>query len=204
MENESDRKHIYRQLSKVTKSDRYNRNRHKSCVLWLTGLSGSGKTSISFEVEWLLFEKNIHAYVLDGDNLRHGINRDLGFSAMDRRENIRRGAEVAKLFTDAGMITLLSLISPYRADRDAARTLFEDKAFVEVYVQCPLDVCEQRDPKGLYKKARTGEIRDFTGISAPYEHPLHPEIVIPTDCQTVKESAEQIIQYLLSNQLLEN
>ncbi|MBD0384248.1 adenylyl-sulfate kinase [Paenibacillus sedimenti] len=204
MENETDQKHIYRQQSKVMKSDRYHRNRHKGCIIWLTGLSGSGKSSISFEIERLLFERNVSAYVLDGDNLRHGLNRDLGFSADDRRENIRRSAEAAKLFVDAGIITLLSLISPYRVDRDAARALFEAGDFIEVYVKCPLDVCEQRDPKGLYKKARTGEIREFTGISAPYEPPLQPEIVIQTDSQTLIESAEQIMQYLRTYQYLQD
>lgn len=195
-------KHIQWQPSNVTKDDRHRMNAHRSCVLWLTGLSGSGKSTIAYEVERRLTGMNVRTYVLDGDNLRHGLNSDLGFSAEHRKENIRRTSEVAKLLVEAGIITLLALISPYRSDRDLARRIFGEGEFVEIYVNCPLQVCEQRDPKGLYKKARAGIIPGFTGISAPYEPPLAPEIVIPTSQQALKESVDQIIEYLFSRHYL--
>jgi len=194
--------HIQWHPSKVTKQDRHRMNAHRSCVLWLTGLSGSGKSTLAYETERRLHGMKIRSYVLDGDNLRHGLNGDLGFSAEHRKENIRRTSEVAKLLVDAGIITIIALISPYRADRELARSLFGEGEFIEAYVDCPLEVCEQRDPKGLYKKARAGIIPGFTGISAPYEAPLHPEIVIPSARQSLAESVDQIIDCLLSLRML--
>lgn len=180
----------------VTKEERHNINGHKSCVLWFTGLPSSGKSTLANEVAYLLFQKKIHSYVLDGDNIRHGLNKNLGFSPDDRKENIRRIGEVAKLFVDAGIFALTAFISPYREDRDSARALLPKGEFVEIYVKCPVDVCEKRDPKGLYKKAKNGEIKEFTGVSAPYEHPLSPEIVIETDKHSIEESAKMIFEYL--------
>jgi len=183
--------------SHIVRDDRERLNRHKSCVLWLTGLSGSGKSTLAYELEKELHSFRCRAYVLDGDNIRHGLNKDLGFSPVDRKENIRRIAEVAKLFVDAGTIAVTAFISPYRADREMARALFRDGDFIEIYVKCPLGECERRDPKGLYKKARAGEIPAFTGISAPYETPDRPEIVIESDRQTVKESVGTVLDFLL-------
>ena len=180
----------------LTQEDRAKRNGHRGVVIWLTGLSGSGKSTIAVETQAKLFEMGCQVYILDGDNIRHGLNKDLGFSPEDREENIRRIGEVAKLFADAGMIVLTSFISPYRKDRDRARSLLNPGDFIEIYVNAPLDVCEDRDPKGLYKKARAGEIPEFTGISAPYEPPLEPELEIRTDALSVEESAEKIIDYL--------
>jgi adenylylsulfate kinase len=188
---------IQRHSSKVTSLERQHLNAHKSCVVWFTGLSASGKSSLAYEVEHLLLYENIHAYVLDGDNLRHGLNKDLGFSPDDRSENIRRSAEVAKLFVDAGTVTLLAMISPFRCDRDYARSLFQSHEFIEVYMDCPLAICEQRDPKGLYKKARSGDLQGFTGVSALYEPPLNPEIVISSNLQSLEDSAKKIINYLV-------
>jgi adenylylsulfate kinase len=165
-------------------------------TLWLTGLSGSGKSTIAVEIEHALIENKHQAYILDGDNIRHGLNKNLGFSPEDRTENIRRIGEVAKLFTDANIITITAFISPYRQDRDNVRKLLKDGEFVEVYIKCPIDVCEQRDTKGLYKKARAGEVKEFTGISAPYEEPLNPELTIDTSTMTVDESTRAIVQYL--------
>ncbi|CAM3665210.1 adenylyl-sulfate kinase [Mesobacillus zeae] len=179
----------------ILKGDRQKVYGHKSGVLWLTGLSGSGKSTIAVEVEKRLFERNLKTYHLDGDNLRFGLNKDLGFSAEDRRENIRRVGELAKLFADAGILTITSFISPYQSDRNLARDLLEDD-FIEIYLKCSLDVCEQRDPKGLYKKVRNGEIKGFTGIDAPYEVPGEPELIIETDRLTVEESVEKIMDYM--------
>jgi adenylylsulfate kinase len=163
--------------------------------VWLTGLSGSGKSTIAVELEKALLSRGVRAYVLDGDNVRHGLNKNLGFSPADRTENIRRIGEVAKLFTDAGLVALTAFISPYRADRDQVRALMPDD-FVEVLVDCPLEVCEQRDVKGLYQKARAGKIPEFTGISAPYEAPLTPELTLRTASQSVEESVAQIVKFL--------
>ena len=182
--------------SKITKEDRQRLNNHKSCVIWFTGLSGAGKSTLATEVERELYKYGIRTYVLDGDNIRHGLNKNLGFSPEDRKENIRRIGEVAKLFVDAGLFALTAFISPYREDRQMVRNMHPPGEFIEVYVKCPIDVCEQRDPKGLYKKARRGEIKDFTGISAPYEEPEAPEIVVETDKQTIEQSVRQVIQYL--------
>ncbi len=180
----------------VTRADREKINGHKACTVWLTGLSGSGKSTIAVDLEKRLWERGIRAYILDGDNVRHGLNKNLGFSPEDRTENIRRIGEVAKLFTEAGVVALTAFISPYRADRDQVRTIMADGDFVEVHVDCPVEVCEQRDVKGLYKKARAGEIKEFTGISAPYEAPEKPELTINTAGQSVEASANQILAYL--------
>ena len=180
----------------VTREDREQLNGHKGCTVWLTGLSGSGKSTIAVDLEKRLCERGVRTYILDGDNIRHGLNKNLGFSPEDRTENIRRIGEVAKLFTDAGAVAITAFISPYRADRDQVRALMKDGDFVEVYVDCPVEVCEQRDVKGLYKKARAGEIKEFTGISAPYEAPNSPELTIKTSQQSVEESAMQILRHL--------
>ena len=180
----------------ITREDRQQLNGHRGCTVWLTGLSGSGKSTIAVALEKRLLERGVRTYILDGDNIRHGLNKNLGFSPEDRTENIRRIGEVARLFTDAGMVALTAFISPYRADRDQVRSLMAAGDFVEVFVDCPVDVCEQRDVKGLYKKARAGEIKEFTGVSAPYEAPLRPELTIDTSGQSVEESAKQILAYL--------
>jgi len=179
----------------ITRADRERQNGHRSCVVWFTGLSGSGKSTIARAVETLLFEKGCSAYVLDGDNIRHGLNKNLGFSPEDRTENIRRIGEVAHLFAEAGVVALTAFISPYRADRDSARKI-SGSDFIEVYVKCDLDVCESRDTKGLYKKARAGEVKEFTGISAPYEEPLQPELVVDTANETLDESAFRVLAAL--------
>jgi len=168
----------------------------------LTGLSGSGKSTVAVELQAQLFEADCLVFILDGDNIRHGLNKDLGFSPEDREENIRRIGEVAKLFADAGIIAITSFISPYRKDRDINRELLSKGEFIEVYVEAPLNICEERDPKGLYKKARAGIIPEFTGISAPYEEPLNPEIVINTDKLCVKDSADKIIDYLKNHKII--
>ena len=194
--------HITWHETGISKKDREKRNGHRGVVIWLTGLSGSGKSTIAVELQARLFEKGCQVYILDGDNIRHGLNRDLGFSPEDREENIRRIGEVAKLFADAGTIVLTSFISPYRRDRDRARALLKPGDFIEVYVNAPLSVCEERDPKNLYKKARRGEIPEFTGISAPYEPPLKPELEIRTDQLSVEESVEQILRYLKNSRVI--
>ncbi|MCJ0934824.1 adenylyl-sulfate kinase [Mammaliicoccus sciuri] len=188
--------------SEVTKAQRQERNGHKSVVIWFTGLSGSGKSTISVSLEKALFEQNITSYRLDGDNIRHGLNQNLGFSPEDRKENIRRIGEVGKLMVDAGVVTMTAFISPYEEDRNTVRDILEDGEFIEVYTKCSLDECESRDPKGLYKKARSGEIKEFTGINAPYEEPSNPEIVIDTENESVEESVEKIVAYLKENQYL--
>lgn len=182
--------------SEVTKAERQARHHHKSAILWFTGLSGSGKSTISVALEKALFERGLNTYRLDGDNVRHGLNNNLGFSPEDRQENIRRIAEVSKLMVDAGLITLTAFISPYKADRDRAREIVEDGEFIEIYTKASVEACEKRDPKGLYQKARTGEIPEFTGISAPYEAPESPEIVIDTEETSIEEAVLQIINYL--------
>lgn len=182
--------------SEVTKEDRQRQNDHKSAVIWFTGLSGSGKSTISVALEKALFEEGKHSYRLDGDNVRHGLNKNLGFSPEDRKENIRRIGEVSKLLVDAGTIAITAFISPYREDRDEVRDILEDGEFIEVYTECSVEECEKRDPKGLYEKARSGEIKEFTGISAPYEAPKHSEITINTETQSIDESVEHILNYL--------
>ena len=167
----------------------------KPCILWFTGLSGSGKSTIANAVEVKLAQLRKHTYLLDGDNVRHGLNKDLGFSDSDRVENIRRIGEVSNLFADAGMIVLSAFISPFRDDREIVRTLAKEGEFIEVFIDTPLEICEQRDPKGLYVKARKGEIPDFTGISSPYEVPEKPEIHIEGE-PSIEESADIIVNYL--------
>ncbi|HOQ32817.1 MAG TPA: adenylyl-sulfate kinase [Candidatus Hydrogenedens sp.] len=179
----------------IKREDRERANGHQGAVVWFTGLSASGKSTLAHALENALFEKGCKTYVLDGDNIRHGLNKDLGFSPQDREENIRRIGEVAKLFADAGLIVLTAFISPYRSDREKARKL-NPKNFIEVYVKCDIDICEQRDPKGLYKKAKAGEIPEFTGISAPYEEPENPEIVIDTGQCTVEQAVNFLLTYL--------
>jgi bifunctional enzyme CysN/CysC len=192
--NKSD--NIFWSHGKVTGHQRELRNGHTGCVLWLTGLSSAGKSTIATELERELFNLGRHSYVLDGDNIRHGLGSDLGFSPKDRTENIRRVGEVAKLFADAGVICITAFISPYREDRELVRKILSAGRFIEVYVNAPLEICEQRDPKGLYAKARAKEIKEFTGISAPYEPPLAPQIELRTDQLTVAECVTRILEYL--------
>jgi len=173
-------------------------------VLWFTGLSGSGKSTLAHCVEEVLFNKGWYTYILDGDNVRHGLNGDLGFSENDRRENIRRIGEVAKLFVDGGVVVLAAFISPYREDRDRVRALFEEGEFVEIYVECDLKTCERRDPKGLYRKARAGELPDFTGIDSPYEEPLNPELVISTGWLDITDSVNRVVEYLERHEAVKN
>lgn len=184
----------------LTKEERqkYLKSKHKGATLWVTGLSGSGKSTVGAALELKLLEQGIHAYRLDGDNIRFGLNKGLGFSAEDREENLRRISEVASLFADSGIIAITSFISPYKSSRDAARKIHQEKdlAFFEVFAEVPLSVAESRDPKGLYKKARKGELKNFTGIDDPYEAPENPEIVIPTHELSVDESCQKIIEAL--------
>lgn len=187
----------------VTKGDRERLMGQRGVTLWFTGLSCSGKSTLANEVQKWLFERGHLSYVLDGDNIRHGLNRDLGFSPEDRNENIRRIGEVAKLFRDAGVINLTAFISPYREDRQKARDLAGDGEFIEIFCQCDLEVCEERDRKGLYQKAKRGEIAEFTGISAPYEEPENPEIVLHTDEESVAESAQLVISFLEGRGIIE-
>jgi sulfate adenylyltransferase len=186
----------------ITKQEREKKNGHKGVVLWLTGLSGCGKSTIATELEKKLFDLGTNVFILDGDNVRHGLNGDLGFSPGDREENIRRIGEVAHLFAEAGVIAITSFISPYRKDRDRARNLNEKGDFIEVHVTAPLSICEERDPKGLYKKARNGTIPEFTGISAPYEEPENPEITLETDKLNVQDSVDKIIDFFKKNGIL--
>jgi adenylylsulfate kinase len=181
---------------KITKEDRAKLLNQKGATIWLTGLSGSGKSTIAVELEHALIENKHQAYILDGDNIRHGLNKNLGFSPEDRTENIRRIGEVAKLFTEANIITIAAFVSPYREDRENVRKLLDHGEFIEIYVKCSLEVCEERDTKGLYKKARAGEVKDFTGISAPYEEPLNPELTIDSLTLSVEESTRTILDYL--------
>ncbi len=180
----------------VCREDREKLLGQKGVTVWLTGLSASGKSTIAYTLEHALMERGHLAYVLDGDNIRHGLNKNLGFSPEDREENIRRIGEVAKLFTDAGAIAITSFISPYKGDRDKVRALLAPGEFIEVFVDCPVDVCSQRDPKGLYKKAMAGEIKNFTGVNAPYEAPDKPELVIHSDKCSVQEAAVMLLELL--------
>jgi adenylylsulfate kinase len=181
---------------RLSKEDYRQRNGHDSAVIWFTGLSGSGKSTLAHLVEEKLFEKGMYTYILDGDNIRHGLNGDLGFSEADRRENIRRIGEVAKLFSDAGVVVLVAFISPYRQDRDRVRSLFEPGEFLEIYVKCALRTCEERDPKGLYKMARSGKLPDFTGIDSPYEEPLDPELIVDTGAADIGRCVANILNFL--------
>jgi len=183
-------------IGEVDREARAAAHGHRGAVLWFTGLSGSGKSTIGHRVERMLIERGAFAYVLDGDNVRHGLNSDLGFAAEDRVENIRRIGEVARLFADAGALVLSAFISPYRKDRDRVRGLMGPGEFIEVFVDTPLEICEARDPKGLYKKARAGEISNFTGLDAPYEAPENPEVHLQTANLSVDEAAAQVIRFL--------
>ncbi|MFA9557911.1 adenylyl-sulfate kinase [Evansella sp. AB-rgal1] len=187
---------IHWHTTAITKEDRQKLNDHKSVVIWFTGLSGSGKSTLANAVERRLYDLGKRSYVLDGDNIRHGLNRDLGFSPDDRKENIRRIGEVSKLFVDGGSIVLTAFISPYKEDRQVVRELLQPDEFLEVFVKCSINECENRDPKGLYKKARNGEIKEFTGISAPYEEPSNPDLVVETDKLTIEECVEKVIEKL--------
>ncbi len=179
----------------VSPFDRCLKNGHRNGILWFTGLSGSGKTTLALELDRILFQKGWYTFVLDGDNIRHGLCADLGFSAADRAENIRRIGEVAKLFADSGCLVITAFISPYRKDRDQIRILAGD-LFHEVYIATPMEICEQRDPKGLYAKARRGEIESFTGISAPYEPPITPDLLVETSELSVEDSLQQLLEYV--------
>ena len=192
--------HVYWHQGAITRKDRERLNGHRGITIWFTGLSGSGKSTLAVAAEEALYERGCHTFILDGDNVRHGLNKDLGFSPDDREENIRRLGEVARLFRDSGIINLAAFISPYRKDRQVARSLAEDDSFVEVFVDCPVEICEQRDPKGAYKKARQGIIKSFTGINAPYETPKNPELHLRTDELSVGESVHRIMRYLKTNQ----
>lgn len=184
---------------KITKQDRISRTAQKPCILWFTGLSGSGKSTIANALEEVLYNNDNFTYLLDGDNVRYSLNKDLGFDDKSRIENIRRVGEVAKLFVDSGLIVLTAFISPFQSDREIVKDLVESGEFIEVFIDTPLEVCEKRDPKGLYKKARKGEIKDFTGIDSPYEIPLSPTIHIKNDNISIENACEQIIEYLISN-----
>lgn len=186
----------------VTREERSNLKQQIPCILWFTGLSGSGKSTVANTVENLLFKLNKHTYLLDGDNVRHGLNKGLTFSEEDRIENIRRVGEVSKLFSDSGLIVLTAFISPFESDRNLVREMTRPGEFVEVFIDTPLNVCEQRDPKGLYKKARAGEIKDFTGIDSPYEVPSQAEIHVVNDGITVDAAAQQVIDYLTENKYI--
>jgi adenylylsulfate kinase len=182
----------------VTREEREGLLRQKGATLWFTGLSGSGKSTIAFTLEHALVQRGHLAYVLDGDNIRHGLNKNLGFSAADREENIRRIGEVARLFADGGVLTMTSFISPYRKDRDGVRALHVAAGlpFIEIHVNTPIETCEQRDPKGLYKKARAGQLKNFTGIDDPYEPPLNPELTLDATTTSPQEATVQLLQYL--------
>ncbi|HOJ32752.1 MAG TPA: adenylyl-sulfate kinase [Candidatus Hydrogenedentes bacterium] len=180
----------------ITKEDRERLNGHKAVVIWFTGLPSSGKSTLAHSVENALYQRGCRTFVLDGDNIRHGLNKDLGFSPEDRQENIRRIGEVAALFVQAGVIALTAFISPYREDRAKARAIAGTENFIEAYVKCSLEECERRDPKGLYAKARAGKIPEFTGVSAPYEPPENPELVLDTDLETVEESTQKVLDFL--------
>ena len=188
----------------VSKEERCKLNGHKGAVLWFTGLSACGKSTIANEVDFKLNQRGKHTYVLDGDNIRMGLKKNLGFSAEDRAENIRRIGEVAKLFASAGTITLTAFISPYRADRDKVREIMPAGEFIEVYVNASLETCEKRDPKGLYKKARAGEIKNFTGISDPYEAPEKAELILDSDNKDINQLADEVIAYLEKQGILSN
>ena len=186
----------------VTRRRREDKNQHKSIVLWFTGLSGSGKSTLAHAVEEALYQQGCNTQVLDGDNVRHGLCGDLTFANSDRKENIRRVGEVAKLFIEAGVIVLTAFISPFREDRDQVRKLIGNADFIEIYCECPLEVCEERDVKGMYKKARSGLINNFTGISSPYETPLHPEITIYSATTSIEHSVAKITDFMHKREIL--
>lgn len=187
----------------ITKAERARLNRQKPIVVWLTGLSGAGKSTLAGALESYLYQSGYHCYLLDGDNIRHGLSKDLGFDHDSRAENIRRVGEVAKLMVDAGMIVITAFISPFRHEREMVRDMFEPDEFIEVYLDVPIQVCEQRDPKGLYKKARSGEIPDFTGISSPYEIPDRPEVVVNTGLDSIESCLMKVIGVLKDRHYLD-
>ena len=187
----------------ITRKEREHLNGHRGFTIWFTGLSASGKSTIAVATEEALYEIGCRTYILDGDNIRHGLNKNLGFSPEDREENIRRIGEVSKLLRDCGIINMTAFISPYRKDRETARELGSGDEFIEVFVDCPIEVCEQRDPKGVYLKAREGLIKEFTGISAPYEAPQSPEIHLHTDQMSVEECVDFILNYLLREKYID-
>lgn len=193
---------IYHQKSLITRNNREVLNAHKSFIVWFTGLSGSGKSTLAFALEERLHLQNYRTYVIDGDNLRHGLSSDLGFSNDDRRENIRRAGETAKILIDAGIITFAAFISPMLSDRSLIRSMVSDGEFIEIYCAAQVEVCERRDIKGLYVKARKGIIKNFTGINAPYEPPVTPELIVQTGELTINQSVEQILSFLRSRDLL--
>lgn len=195
-------KNIHWHHGKLTPGQRIEKLGQRGAIVWFTGLSGSGKSTVAREVELALVENGKNAYVLDGDNIRHGLNSNLGFSPVDRTENIRRIGEVAKLFCEANVVVLTAFISPYRADRDSARALLPKGSFFEIFCDSPLAVCEQRDPKGLYQKARAGEIPEFTGISAPYEAPLQAELVLKTGEENLETSTRHVLELLSKNGII--
>jgi adenylylsulfate kinase len=184
------------QKGHVSQTDRERSSRHRGMVLWFSGLSGAGKSTLAYGIEQCLFDAGYRVYVLDGDNMRHGLCSDLGFSDKDRSENIRRVAESAKLFVDAGFLVVAAFISPFRQDRERARAIIGDERFHEVYIRCPLEVCEERDVKHLYQRARRGEIGEFTGISSPYEPPQHPEMLVDTSDGSIDDSLNELLSYV--------
>jgi bifunctional enzyme CysN/CysC len=190
---------IHRQHLVIDRRAREKLSGHLGQVIWLTGLSGSGKSTIANAAEKILYKKGYRTYILDGDNFRHGLSKDLGFTESDRIENIRRISEVSKLMMDAGIIVITAFISPYRSERDMAKRMFDAKDFKEVFIDTPLKIAEERDPKGLYKKARSGELPNFTGIDSSYEPPLNPDLTINTDIVSIGDSSELLVQMILSN-----
>ncbi|WP_237416616.1 MULTISPECIES: adenylyl-sulfate kinase [Halomonadaceae] len=194
--------HIVWHDHKISRTERASIKHQHPCLLWFTGLSGSGKSTIANALDVALYHEGYHTFLLDGDNVRHGLNRDLGFSNEDRVENIRRIGEVSKLFADAGLIVLSAFISPFASDRRLVRNMFPAGEFIEVFMDTPLATCEERDPKGLYRKARSGEIHDFTGIDSPYEAPAHPEITLDTSNLSVDACVENLLCYLKERDLL--
>ncbi len=195
-------KHVVWHEQLVSRRERNVMNKHRSILVWFTGLSASGKSTIAHHLEKELFERGVRSYVLDGDNVRHGISNNLGFSREDRRENLRRIAEVSKLMVDSGVVVLSAFVSPYREDRSYVREIVGADDFVEVYVRCPVEVCEQRDPKGLYKKARAGVIKGYTGIDAPYEEPQSPDVVLDTMELDVEDAVRKVLEYLDSRKVI--
>jgi len=196
-------KDIYWHEGNISKDDRQRQYGHKSICIWFTGLSGSGKSTIARKLEEMLFERGVKTYVLDGDNVRHGLNNNLGFSPEDRSENIRRIGEVSKLLVDSGLVVMTAFISPYKEDRRKVRKLMNEGEFMEVFIEATIETCEERDPKGLYKKAKAGEIKNFTGISAPYDNPENPELVVnTTEENDIKINAEKVLKYLEDKKIL--
>ena len=195
-------RNLYWHKPSINVEDRWKAYGYKSCVIWFTGLSASGKSTLANGLSKVLHDIDVKSYLLDGDNVRHGLNKDLGFGALDRHENIRRIGEVSRLFVDAGLIVLTAFISPFKSDRRRARQIMKPGEFIEVFLKCPVSECEKRDPKGIYKKARCGEVKGFTGISSPYEEPENPEIIIETDKLSLDESINVLVSYLVSNEYI--